>query len=462
MLLGVAMVVVLLLATTGALVSFSVSESDVLNRRVDRTVAFLLAEGAIESSKFELAQGVDLAADGLGTISGSNSMGSFKVQTTDLGASVYQLDAAGVGGRGTVVTVSATVEIGTRSSSFPPGGLSLVGELDPDRITLRLNDGFIIDGADGAAVTLSDPQSYDWFAEQFAAAIDNGDLHSESLSGDATNTFTYNDTDYELPVQLTPSYDSRLLELQNTYLDLIVKASEIQEGARDLSNFTGTYGSPETPVIVRVDEDRSVSKETITGYGTLIVSDSLSLSNTKLDWHGNIIVMGSDRAASLSATGSSVVNVTGNLIALGEVDASAHVGVWGGSNLNVDGNLFIGTNWIEESRSDAALDVAGGSEVNVNGVLTMIGRSSEINTDGDVGNNLFVNGMLQVAVPDTDRTSLRLDFDTGITEIHRDVAKIQNAMTLLHDLGVEYDIATSIEHVISSGFTTTKAWVRNG
>ena len=350
---------------------------------------------------------------------------------------------------------------GTRKTTrFPPGGLTFVGDLDYSDIRLDLDGDFILDGGSGAALTLSNEETYEWFGEQFAAAIDDGYLPEPNLTGGVTNTFTHDGTDYELPLDLLSGYDDRLKALENTYLDLRDLSKDLQSGAqviRHADDFGGTFGSEENPVTVYVDRNFIAANETITGYGTLIVADHLLLRNTTLDWHGDVFVKGKGLLGAMVAAGGSTVNVTGNLINLGQSFGITYIGAWGGSEVNVGGNFFIGSDW--SSRwARGFLDIAGGSTVSVDGVMTMIGRKTGIDTDGRRDNHLYVNGMLQLAVPDTTRVRMHLDFD-GVVEIHRDTELIERAMTALHDLGIEHDIVSSIEDVVADfGLGETKSW----
>ena len=474
-LLAVFMVGLVLFATSTVALTFSVTEADMMNRRFDELAAFYLAEGALETAKYEIAQNIDTDTgppgqrDGIGVASGTKSFGTFEVTSTDLGDGHYQLDATGVGNDGSIIYLTTTVAKGTmKTTRFPPGGMSMVGDLDSANISLDLDSDFILSGGDGAALTLSQQATYDWFGDQLAGAIDSGNLPAVNLTGGVTNTFNYAGTDYDLPLEMEPDYDARLTALENTYLDLRAKADELRIGADiavsgdadddDEVSFNGTIGSPTSPVTLQVPNDLNLSNRTITGYGTLIVADHLTLNNTTLDWHGDIFVKGDGIIGFMVAHNNSVINVTGNLVNLGEASWLTYIGAWGGSQWNVDGNFFIGSNWTDSSWARGYLDVAGGSTVSVDGVLTMIGRKSGIDTDGNAANELLVNGMFQAAVPDTSSTSLNLDFD-GVVEIYRDTTLIESAMSALHDLGIEHDIVTSIEDVVTDlGLGETKAW----
>ena len=79
MLLAVLMVVMVLFGSGAVALSFSASQSNAVSTRVDEVAAFYLAEGAIETAKYEIGQNIDTHADGIGVATGQKTFGSFDV-----------------------------------------------------------------------------------------------------------------------------------------------------------------------------------------------------------------------------------------------------------------------------------------------------------------------------------------------------------------------------------------------
>ena len=194
-LLAALMVVMILFATTTVVLNFSMSESEVLELRLDELEAFYLAEGGIESAKFEIVDGVDTDEDGLGTLVGSNTKGSYSVTAIET-AGVYDLTATGTASGGSVVTLETTVEF-TFDTVFPGAAMSFVGNMTDNemKIKLKLDGSIILHGGSGPALSFSDQGMYDSIGQEFAEAIHHGDMPATNLTGGVTNTFTHGGTD---------------------------------------------------------------------------------------------------------------------------------------------------------------------------------------------------------------------------------------------------------------------------
>ena len=125
-LLAALMVVMMLFASITVVLNFSVSESSVLEDRVDELEAFYLAEAALAAAKHEIDSGVDVGPAGLGSISGSKGTGDYTVTATEVGG-VYTLTATGTSSSGSTVVLESTVELTAGTATYDTAPLFFLG-----------------------------------------------------------------------------------------------------------------------------------------------------------------------------------------------------------------------------------------------------------------------------------------------------------------------------------------------
>ena len=465
-LLSVLMVVMMLFATTAVVVNFSVSESEVLEQRLDELEAFYLAEGGIEAAKLEIIKGQDPDQDGLGTLAGSNSTGAYTVDAIETG-SIYDLTAAGTASGGSVVTLETTIEI-EYESVFPVAAMSFVGDLGETNMKFELDDDLILHGGSGPALSFSEKAVYDSIGQKFATAIEDTSFPAGNLVGGVTNTFKYKGKDYDLAIAYEPNYDNRLKDLSDLYDELDAKADALAATALVVSGLSGTYGDADNPVTIYSPGNTDVKNETVTGYGTLIIGKRMRLSkSTTVNWTGDIFVIGEDGVGGGSMRFTdATLNVTGNVFILGEPGGSPNVvDIWENGQVNIDGNFFLATDW-DSTNGDVRLSIRGDpllgpATFTVDGVMTMMGQNVKIKTNAEPLNSVVIDGMLQIAVPDAGTTThLTLDFD-GNFEVYNDVDKISAGMGLLQELGVEHNLLPQVGKIVKKT-PTVRSWTKSG
>ena len=201
------LVIMVLVAVVGSTVSFALTTTKLTGERMDSSLAFYLADGAIETAKFEIGEDTDPDNDGIGNVTGSTSLGSYSVTVTDLGGGYHQLLSTGtVEGRSVKLEVILERVVNTR---FPQGAMSILGNVGDFDIDIEEDGDLIIDGGNTPAISVSDFGAYQTIGGAFAGAIDSGDFPSINLSGTPLDTFGGHD----LPIAYTPSYDSNLENL---------------------------------------------------------------------------------------------------------------------------------------------------------------------------------------------------------------------------------------------------------
>ena len=189
---------------------------------------------------------------------------------------------------------------------------------------------------------------------------------------------------------------------------------------------------------------------TVTGYGTLIVTDDFNMNNSTLNWYGDIFVIGADGVPGDNFADikidSSTLNVTGNLIVLGngEGAGSTQFQVKDSGTVNVDGSLFFGTDWNVDGGTESQFEIVRSGTVNVDGIMTMVGPDVAIILKYNASSSkaLNITGALQIAVPAplTGDTDLQMDFRGASLEIHRDVAAMRRGVGAMNNLGLEHGV----------------------
>lgn len=162
----------------------------------------------------------------------------------------------------------------------------------------------------------------------------------------------------------------------------------------------GTYSASAVDVTTGV---------TVQGSGTLIVTGDLDLLNgARLDWTGQIIVIGSSDAE-LQVAGGGRLDVAGLLVVVSAPGAEATFVADSGSRVGVDGALLsLGAG--DEGQTELGLD--SGSEVDVDGILLLLGNEAEF--ESMPSGALTVDGSMVVAAPvDSEDGEIDVRFGNG-------------------------------------------------
>lgn len=188
---------------------------------------------------------------------------------------------------------------------------------------------------------------------------------------------------------------------------------------------------------------RIESGATVTGSGTLIINRRLEVDDGgTLIWDGDVIVLGAQNHAKLEVQ-DGTIQVTGNLIAVPDPSSNkrADIRVSSDGNLTVKGSLLT----ISAGTGEAEFHIDGsgggssGADVNVDGVLAMLGDKIDFRIGGGGKSNekgeLTVKGGMVFAVPTGDPDGLkRFRFDSdSTTTITYDAASYADAVNGLSD-----------------------------
>lgn len=431
-----------------------------VRQSVDRQAALYVAEGGLAAAKYELSTDVDVAGDGLGSISTETPAGTHTVTATDLGNGLYQLSAIGVAD-GYVVGVQEIIRV-SEITTFPLAAMTVLsGELDKTKVKIK-GKKLILDGGDRPAVVISDDNLYADFSEELAEAIVNGDVSAGDLTGSpmveiqdgAGNTVEAPIGQTEFGAEFVQEYEGLFDSLVAGSRDLMAGADVREEFAK-LTPGTGqalTYGSEDAPVVVHYLDTVHLGKnDTINGWGTLIVSKDLHIHNeATINWVGNVIVVGTDKSkAEVDVHGT--LNVVGNLVVLGEGKTHTEFRTHNSSQVNVQGNLMIAGSTDANNPRKARVKAQG--NMTVDGLFTVIGAKARVRFGSN--SNTLINGMMQVGITGDpgDKTEARLRFE-GNNEFHLNTDQIGSAATALHELGTDLNAVPQIEKLLKTKIVT--------
>lgn len=182
---------------------------------------------------------------------------------------------------------------------------------------------------------------------------------------------------------------------------------------------------------------------TFTGTGTLIVQNQLQIDHgNDLIWNGDLIIAGYhtvtytiDGAAQFQLKNGSTITVNGNLIMLGEnTQLQAQSGNAGGSTVN--GALLM----LTEPRKDAQLQVDGGTDFLVNGIMAIYGEQIQWQNKNGAK---FTAAAMNLVMDSTDASSnaLQVQFDSGAhTKLLYDNAAVKAAVQ-----GIKVALGSSVQ-----------------
>ena len=445
---GVVLVISLVMALVlssmiAASVMYSLSETKSLHDRTDRSLAFYLAETGVESAKWEIGEDEDPDGDGSGNTTANISSGSYAVTATDLGNSTFQLVSTGSNG-GTSVTLEVNVKR-TVNTRFPQGAISVVGNINDLDFEIEKDANLIIDGGNTPAISFSDLNVYNRIAQEFVTAINNGTFPASNITGSPLNTFTFAPyAPIDLPIEHQASYSSNLTDLTALYQQLLTAVNNLKPTATLAGNpLNSTYGDPSNPVTIFINSEHDMLAHTVTGYGTLIVSDRLRLLNgSTLNWTGDVFIVGENgEDTDIVIESNSNLTINGNLVSLAEAGIEAEFMIKDGGQATINGSAFFGADWTVDEGGETEIEIDNNGSLTINGVLTIVGPEAELEFDESdtQTRSLLINGMLQIAVPNTSETAIEFELEGNI-EIYKDDQMIRDALDSFLSLDLNYDI----------------------
>jgi hypothetical protein len=457
------LVTVLLLALTASVVGVSVTDARAVVETESLHRAFFLAEAGIDAAKYEINESTDPDGDGVGNKTVATPLGNYSVAAVQLDSVTWQLTSTGAAGLMTkILQVITRRELTTR---FPGGAISIIGNSDKEKFSIKKHPDLIIDGGDNAALSFSDHSLAVHVGSEFAEAISKGEIEIDNLSGGVTDTYSHKGTQYELPIATDKDQDDWLDDIEAVYDNLVSHLNNTvipSATTEDVSNGglkdSLVYGSADQPVTVFLDGPHVRSKgQDIKGYGTLVVNELVLDQGSTLAWTGNVFVIGNTKKkAKLEAKGKdTTLNITGSLVVLGEGTEDAEIKFKDHAVANIDGAVFVGSGWDEKKGKKAKFAVEKDAEFNLTGMITVMGSKAEAKFKD--GSDTNITGTLQMAILDTKaKDELKLEFQ-GDLEIHKDDDAIGEGMEAMQQLGVDIEFP-EVEVLMDSGNLTTQLW----
>jgi hypothetical protein len=450
--------VVLLISFTGAMLFISVAESRGLQESAVQKIAFYTAEAGLEAAKYEIGGDVDPDGDGIGnknfTTSTSGFTNSYSVTAENLGFNLWKLTSNGTVSE-TSVKLQAIVEK-IKTSAFPVAAFTSLGKLNDGVLKIMNNSKIVFDGGYSPAISVSDEALYKRLVQTYSKTLSKNGLKS-TLSGATYLTSILDGKNLkELQVPITQETDpARLTNLSDLYLELVDRVNNvlIPGAVKALPNqlLFGSSASPGTfyqPLGITLLKD-----QTLTGYGTLVTTGFTLPVRSQVNWNGNLIIVGDMlKAANIDLLGGTI-NVTGNLIVLGEGKADALFSVKSGSRVYVNGSLLVATSYDAGTGKNVKMDLEGG-KIAVNGVMTLLG--GKIDAHYKPGGLLAVTGMFQSGSPDGPGAEKQEIFFDGPAQIIKDDAAIRLGTQAWLQTGTSINIVTSKE--LATDEVITHAW----
>jgi hypothetical protein len=457
--------ILLLLAITGCVLVFSISESRAVNESAEYWTAFHLAEGGLAAAKWEITEGKDPQGDGIGNKTVQTSVGTYAVTAVDLGGGTYQLASTGVAG-GVDVLVEEVVE-SRKTTRFPFGAITVVGDVDREKIKIKTHLDLTLDGGDSPAIVTTDRNLYAAMGQAFAEAVVRGLIPVTSLLGRPLNTFQLGSRTVELPIQFQQQYAQSLNDLNELYLAFVARTNALIPRAQVLTDASLrrgnnlrseiSIGSAEQPATVYIPDDLHLEPgQTLSGQGTLILSSHVHIKKgATLNWNGNVVVTGEGTRNGDLHVDSGSLNVTGNLVVLAEGNDSSRFTVHNGGTARVDGSLFMGTEFMDNKATKVKLDVKQAGDLKVNGLVTLLGSKVEARFHHD--GNFDLTGMLQMALRDSSKPDrLRVDLD-GRVKIHLNRDAMQKGVDAMQSLEGALNLP-EVETIITKDLKTVAWW----
>ena len=175
-----------------------------------------------------------------------------------------------------------------------------------------------------------------------------------------------------------------------------------------------------------------------------------------MNWTGDVFVVADAIGDAELRIEDGSLDVTGNVVVLGEGDLESEFEVRSGGSATINGSLFIATDPVDNNNSEAEFEIETGGSLTINGLLTMMGSDIDIEIGASSTNALDITGGFQIAGPSgSGDTSVDLDL-RGMVEIHKDDAMIAAAAQGIQRLGVDYAV-TEVERLVT-GEITSLTW----
>ncbi len=449
-----------ILGVAGSVFYLAIAEAKAARESSEQVISLYLAESGLEAAVHEIVKSEDPDSNGIGNKNVTNSAGNYTVTVQDLGGFVYQLTSTGDSG-GATVTVDQVIKL-RYTTAFPTAAVSVVGNINEFELDIEEDLDLFIDGGDSPAMSFSDVDLYNKLGLDMANAMAAGNIPSTNITGTPTNQFTAADlSTWDIPFAHEPAYSSSLTDLSSLYTELVTQVTALKPTATVVTGaLAPTYGSPGSPVVIYAPDPRIGSSETVTGYGTLILGKSFEMNNSSLNWTGDIFVVGDGGGDAKLIIEGGTLDVTGNLLIIGEGNLEkTELKVTGGGSVTINGSMFMGADWNVQEGVEAELVVAGNSSFTLNGILNLMSAEAELEFEPNPLNRVFINGMLQIAVP-PGVTESHVEFEMkGNVEIYKDDAAIQIGLDALNQLDVNYTIP-SISKIMGSGDPEVLSWRR--
>ena len=419
--------------------------------------AFYLAAAGLEAAKWEIAADQDPDGDGIGTKTTVTSFGTYTVTAEDLGGGSYRLSASGTVGSleiDIVETVGVALEVTT---TFPSSALTIVGAFPSSGLQIKQgvygssgSKTFLLDGGSTPALSFSDEDTFNAVGQLFADAINDGDLVAGNITGTPTNEWS----GVEIPVTYDSATAGFLDDLNDLYAELTDEINNtVVPGATSESVGNKTLGSSGSPGTYYFPNDETLQNSDIfNGYGTLVIEKSLLIqSGTTMNWTGDVIVFGGeDTDSSLTVEGA--LNVTGNLMIVGQAARNSYMTVTSTGTVNVEGTMSSMTS----EASGSQLQFLSEGDLTIDGILSVLGPN--IQTEFKDTSDTLLEGMFQIGAP-SNSTDFLLKFE-GDVEFHKLDSGVQKGVDSYNELGSELDLsAIGVLVTSSGGYLTSFAWV---
>lgn len=451
------LLIILLFGLASSIGILADTRSKSIRDELRQSEAFYLAEGGLEHAMWELEVEVDLGQDGIGALERSAGVGEQSVTTTDLGEGLYEVLSTGTC-EGSEVVLRGLIRR-VPLTRFNQGAISVVGTADKTKVHFKKHLGLSIDGGDTAGITLTDSGLFAAIADEVVDAIDAGFITDTSIRGDVWTDHGADGDSSPISMSyatggLQVSDLEKFYDSANAAVVALVSTAQLQGEILGSGTDTLVYGSAENPEVVHFDGKVTLKQgDSITGFGTLIISNEVRLSNfAQINWTGDIIVFAdASKAAKMIFDHDSDLVVDGNLAVLGEGLQDVEFKVASDASVRVNGAATLGTYQDSTKGKKVKLEVSG--DLRVDGLFSLVGAKVELNLKD--GSNTDINGMLQIGVIDPD-DKLSLKFDGNLT-IKKDDEQILAGAQALFELGATLDIA-EISELIYLGTVEDLTW----
>ena len=461
-----ALVVIAVLGLCSALISLSLAEARSVRETTDHYQALVLAEAGLEGLKYEIGMAQDADGDGLDTRTRTFVSGTYTATGIETSPDVWELTSIGMVGSQSR-TVQLTIAGGT-TTEFSTGGLTVVGPTDPARFFFRKHDDLLLCGGVSAAMEFTDSAAVQAIGQSFAEAFDAGTMSAGGVSGGITQDFIVsaggNDTVYPVSITENAQPSSALADLDPLYDALVSQVTtNLRPTYPAFPAPSGTspyvYGSTISPVNYVADSLVVAGGDVIQGHGTLIVRSLEIKEGSRIDWDGNIIVLGDSVGVgqvTIYDTGSELA-VDGNLVVLGEGTGQLDFTVESNARVEVDGSFFVGTDYTLGSGQNVHLNVKDTGSLDVEGLMTVVGNRFDLALD--IGSDVDITGSLQFALPSDDSNHTMNFSANGNLAVCRDEAGIRLGASKWDDLGGDI-VVPETSTLVSDTDVIVRDWKR--